>query len=422
MFADNNRIIDNDADGHDQRKQRQHVDGHVEIQHHPERRHQRGRNAGRHPKGDAPVQEQEQDAQHQHHAAEAVDQKHIDAFDDFVGIDVEHDDIQRRRQRRTHLIEIGAHRGGDVQRIAGLGALHGQADGPLAAGEPFRCAGVKGFTHGSDIADGDLPAVGTAAQHDGLDIGRCLRQADGAHLPLHLAAQHAARHIKRRTGDAVGNVLRCQIIAAQLRRLCLDPNFFIAIAVQYHLIDAGIQKPVADILGIAAQRPLVERAGHQHRDNRFEKRFLRNDRLFRLLRQRRQPVDRCLDIADGTLHVGVGIKLHRHRGIAVARGGVEFLHPVNEADFRLHGGDNVLVDILCRRPRPGNADVDDLDVGGREKLHIEIGQAERAHHDHRDKQQIGGVAVPREQLNNGAHRPHLRLLHHFHSDARRCLI
>ena len=89
MLAYHNGIINNNADGHNQRKQRQHIDGHIQIEHNAESRHQRCRNADRHPKGNAPVQKQKQNSQHQNHAGDPVKQQHIDALNNLVGIDVE---------------------------------------------------------------------------------------------------------------------------------------------------------------------------------------------------------------------------------------------------------------------------------------------------------------------------------------------
>ena len=98
MLPHHNGIIDNNADGHNQRKQRQHVDGHFQIKHDAECCHQRRRNADRHPESNAPVQKQKQNRQYQYHAGEPVEQQHIDALNNLVGIDVEKFHLERRRQ------------------------------------------------------------------------------------------------------------------------------------------------------------------------------------------------------------------------------------------------------------------------------------------------------------------------------------
>ena len=91
------------------------------------------------------------------------------------------------------------------------------------------------------------------------------------------------------------------------------------------------------------------------------KSFLRNNRALGFFRQRCQRIDRRLDIAHRALHVGFRIKLDIHNRHALTRGRRKLLHPVNEAHFGLHGGNNIFVNVLCRCAWPRHSDIHILD-------------------------------------------------------------
>ncbi len=75
IFADYNGIIDDNAQGHDQAKQADHVDrAAVQIQH-PQCRQERGGNTHRHPAGSRRVEKKVQDQDHQDKPTNAVFQQ-----------------------------------------------------------------------------------------------------------------------------------------------------------------------------------------------------------------------------------------------------------------------------------------------------------------------------------------------------------
>ena len=88
----------------------------------------------------------------------------------------------------------------------------------------------------------------------------------------------------------------------------------------------------------------------------------------------------------------------------------------------MNGGNNIFIDILRCGARPNDVDIDSFDFRGREKLRIQPGQAEHAEHNHREKKQIGGIAMPRKQFDKRPHHAHLRRVHNFDGNAGRRLI
>ncbi len=66
IFADHNRVIDNDAEGHDEREQADHVDRTTVKVQHAKRRQKRGWDADGHPAGSARIEKEIQNQDHQH--------------------------------------------------------------------------------------------------------------------------------------------------------------------------------------------------------------------------------------------------------------------------------------------------------------------------------------------------------------------
>ena len=84
MFADNDSLVDDDADGHDHAEQADHVDALAGRQHDAHGGHQGNRNPRRHPKSHPGIKEDEQNHHHQHQPRRPVAQQQVDTATDQI--------------------------------------------------------------------------------------------------------------------------------------------------------------------------------------------------------------------------------------------------------------------------------------------------------------------------------------------------
>ena len=245
VLADDNGVVDDDADHHDQREQADHVDRLAGGQHHRQRRHHRHRDAHRHPQRDAAVEEQEKRADDQHQAAEAVAQQKVDALLDEAGAEVELLHAQARRQARAQLGEgIGDDRR-QLERVVADRALDMQLDRRLAVEKRNRRRLFRRIADAGDITE---PHLLTAAQRPHLDVAQGLgiaAAAEAANLQLGGTGGIARGQVLAAGVDRPRDVLERQVELEQGGLADLHPHFRIAGTEQGDLVDAVGEKLVA---------------------------------------------------------------------------------------------------------------------------------------------------------------------------------
>ncbi len=114
ILTDDDGVVDDDAQTHDDREHADHVQRHAQEIHGPEGGHDRDGNPHRHPERHAEVQEDEQNSQHQQQSREAVRHQHPDSLGRLIGEDVEQLHLQGRWQLGPQLIDVS---GDDLLRV-----------------------------------------------------------------------------------------------------------------------------------------------------------------------------------------------------------------------------------------------------------------------------------------------------------------
>ena len=133
-FGHDNRVVDDDADRHQDRKHADQIEREAQCRHRTQRSQHRYRNAPGDPPRNACIHEQKQDQQHEHDALQTVLDNHPHALRRLVGKHVIHVDFQRRRQFSPDLVDVGSDH---LLRFDGIdpGRTHDHhADGLVVAG------------------------------------------------------------------------------------------------------------------------------------------------------------------------------------------------------------------------------------------------------------------------------------------------
>ena len=152
-------IINDNAYGHDQPEEADHVQRLARGQHDSEGRHEGGRNAGHYPEGDAHLEECDEDQGNEDQATRSVLDQQVDPVLEQVGgcIVSFHDEV--RRQGRLDLVQVRFDGLGLQERIGTHCALNAQLD--CLPGIPVygNALFIVRFTHLCDVSKVYLPSV-----------------------------------------------------------------------------------------------------------------------------------------------------------------------------------------------------------------------------------------------------------------------
>ena len=304
MLADDDGIVDDDAERHDQREEREHVERLPGDPHEPERRHHRDRNAGRNPQRDAAVEEGEEHDHDHEQAGNAVLHQDHDPVGQSLGPHLVLDQLQRGRQLRSDLREILVEDRIDLELVGAGGALHRQLDRPQAVGIADGLVRVVGARHIADVSQLDLLAGRERLDDDAADRLRRGGVGHRPHLPLDAALQVAGGKVAGVGGDTLGNVGKRQVEAAQLALGHLDHIFGVAEAVERDLVDAPVDQAIANLTGERLQRVLAEGTAQSDARHPVEPVGERDTRPLRVFGKRGDAGDGLLHVRQRLLHVG----------------------------------------------------------------------------------------------------------------------
>ena len=397
MLADHNRVVHDDADGHNQREQRDHVDALPGEIHDGESREQRNGNAHGDPKGRAQIEEDEQHQQHQHQPADAVFQQQLDAVYEKVGFDLETLHPQTLRQGGDDFVQhlVGALR--DGERIRRSRPPDRELDGRVAAARQAQPLPVEILGDRSDVAQQQfLAALGSADFQFGDVLGGA-GESQRAQLTLKPALQHAGGKILVELLDAGGDVAQRHIQAIKFPLRRLHANFQIPHAANGHPIHPGGEQTVANVFGVIPQHRFREgtRDGEAHHG--FKNLGASGQRALGILRQGVETGEGGFHIGQALAHVGIRVELQIHRRPPLPRRGDDFLNAVQEPQFRLQHIDDVGLHILGAGAGPRHGNPHHRNVGLRQKLPIQLHQRKETERDQHPHQQIGGVGVADEE-------------------------
>ena len=285
VLADDDRVVDDEAERHDQREQGEHVDALAERQHGRQRGHERGRDPGRHPERGAAVEKHEQHQHHQSQPGDPVVHQDLDPLLYQVPLGVVLLDTELRRIVAARLDQIAVHDLPDLDRIGVRRPLHVQLDRRLAVAQTDGRPLVERLRKGRDVAQIDLLAIVERPDLDISEIARRGLQPDASQLLFHRAFEIARRNIPVAGSDAGGHRRRRQVELAQHARFDLDPDFLVARAEKRHPVDTGGEQLVAHPFCLALQNGFGIRARQHQTDDRVVTYDPADHRPFAVLRQ-----------------------------------------------------------------------------------------------------------------------------------------
>ncbi len=153
ILTDDDGVVDDDAQRHDEAEQAHHVDAATDQIEHAEGRHERDGDAHRDPEGDAAVQEQKQNEHHQHQAAGAVFQHELNALlDEQPGLVVD-DRLHPRWPAAAAVLEPALEDLGRLETARVLVAPEAHLDGRLAVDTDRRLAAACAALDGGDVSE-----------------------------------------------------------------------------------------------------------------------------------------------------------------------------------------------------------------------------------------------------------------------------
>ena len=388
VLADHDGVIDDDAQGHDQREQADHVDALAAQVHHRQRRHEGNRNAHGHPEGHPRRQEQVENQQHQQQAPGAVFQQQQDALLDQLPAFVEHRETDVRRQGRPHLVEPLLQDLGGIQGIALFAAPQHQHRGLFAIQGDGLGAVVDTALDARQVAQGQSHARRLDQRQTRQLLGAA-PLAQAAHLAnAVLAPGQPGGQILAVGAQALGQLVQAQIQRQQIQRRQLDHQRFLRQTLEIHLVDAAIEQLLLKTTRPATQIALVAQAADQQTRHRFVAHDLRYPRLLGIGRQRGEAVHLLAHLLHRLGHVRAFLELHRHAGGAGGGGRGHFLEVVDQSQPLLQRNGDGLLDILGAGAAPDHADGDHVELEIGEELHIQALQREQAGQHHDRHQQV----------------------------------
>ena len=396
VFADDDGLVHHHADGHDEAEQADHIDRLAADEHD---RHG-GEEGNRNPRGDPErhpgAQENEQNQDDEDKAAETVAQQQVDtALDQVRGGQILLD-LQVRRQGGPEFPEIGIDDRRLFERVGAERPADVELDRRLAKAFRGLAVLVETFIDSRDVAQINLL---TALERLDLDMAEALGflyQPETADLPLGGAPRGARGQVLGGLADALGDVGKLEVETQKRLGPDLDPDLLVAGAEHVHLLDAAIEKRVANTLGERLQRGLGIGAGNDEAADRVVTHRAADFGTFAVLGQGGHLTDRRLDVGQRRLHVGAGLELDGDRGAALDGGGADPLDAVDETDLGLDRLDDVGVDVLGAGAGPLDIDGDQVDTEIGEELYVQPRQRKDARQDHERHQEVRRRRMARE--------------------------
>ncbi len=361
------RIVDDDAGGQDDRKQRQRVDREAEEVHERKRADQRYGHRQRRDDGRAPALKEEE--HHEHDEGNRLGERLEHFPDRFLhdGGRVEGDRIfQARRERLRQALELGEHAGVDVERVGRRQRDHADAHRIASLEAQHGRIVFRAELHPADIRHAHERPVGARLDDDAVEFRSLVEAAGGPdaeliRLPFRRGriADAARGHVQVLLTQRIDNVARRELPRGKPHRVEPDAHRVLALAEDddvghaRHALDRVLhvdvevvrkeQRIVLALLRIGARREHEIRRGLLDRDAK-------------LADLRRQPAERLVDLV-----------LHVDRRQVVVAGDVEGDRDGADAGVAARGGhvEHPLDAVDRLFERRGDGGLNGLGVGAR---------------------------------------------------------
>ena len=281
VVADHDGVVHNDADRHQKREHREHVERLVGAVHDGPGSEHGERDAHRHPEGDLEIEKQCEHDKHDDQALHSIRDQHVEAVSDVDGlIGPDCQVVARGEFRIDHvLLHGGDHREQVFARTAVDRHHHpGSAIDPIGGGDVGKLV-----THLTEVADGEHEAIRERDERQFGDLRPDIPLVLAAEQDLTpLATDGAAGEFEVLTADDIGHLLQREAIFAERCLGDLDVDLVILGTEQVGRRHGGQGKQVvthdfghvAEFAFCRRIAGIVLRGQHPHLDRRRSERDL----------------------------------------------------------------------------------------------------------------------------------------------------
>ena len=396
VLAHHHGVIDDDANGENEREERHHVDRHGQPVHHGEGADERHRDSDRHPEREPEIQEEGEGEEDERQADEAVlHQQPETALEDLGGV-VPHFESHPGGQRRDDLVlQVLLDRRNDVEHLLVRGPedLHIDRGPALEASDQVHIA--EAVAHLGDVPQAHHGAVHPAEDDDVLEVLLGVVLPGGADAHLLVPGVDASRgKVEGSAPHGGGNVPEGQTQRPQLMKGDLDGDLVVANA---RRLDVGDDRKLRELV-FGAVRQLLERAlahvAEQHQaDDALAIGQFADLGALRAGGEGLDPVDLGLDVVQCARDIRAQLEFHRHRPSPLGRRRADLLDVVHPLDLFLDLAQDRLFDLVGRGAGIGDRDDDLVERNLREDLLDEAAQGDEAGRQNEEHEEVGGDPV-----------------------------
>jgi hypothetical protein len=390
------RVVDQDAEHHDEREGRDSVDRDLEGGDRPERAEQGDRYAERHPEGEARPQEHGDEGDHEQEPCAAVPEQRVEPVAQDLGRVPPDRERYPLGQAGLRLGDVGLHLVGEVDHVllADAEYAHHHRGVTVEAGALVRV--LEAVPHHRDVGERDAGPV-RAGEHDDLvELAPPVGLSLGAEQDLApLRLDRPTRQVERGAAHGLCHLVEAETVAAEHLLRDLDRDLVGARTGELDLGDARKRRDlVAHALAELLETPLVHGARDRDVRDRAADGHLRDDRLLGLLGERVEGVDPVLDVVERLADVGSREKLDDHVAAALRGRRADLVDALDPLELLLDADADALLDLFGGGAAVLDRDRDhvDLDVGHR-LLGDPRHRDDATDHEHRHHQVRGDVVL-----------------------------
>ncbi len=395
VLARHDGVIDHNPEGDDEREHGNHVDAHPHQRQEQHCAQKRNRDAHGDPEREFEFEKQPQGDQHQHQAHERVFQEQLQALTVDIRAVVVDGGVQALRNFPLHIFENFPHRVRDTDRRFATHAHDPDSDRrhPFKRGLIF--AVLKGLLHLRDLPK---PQNHTLRTLDQWQVGKLTRpvpaliEADQNLPAIGLDAPGGQLH--RAAAKGCGHLLQREAVRTQPLRRNGHQNFRIARPAQIHLRDSRmLQQSIADVLRLIAQGSGIHASKHLKIHHAHAPHIERNFRVFRIDRERIDPIHRLPQLLINFLSIRIFLQFHPHHTASLRGRGTDFLDAIDSPDRFFHRQNNPLLDFFGTGTRIRDANRHRIQIKFRKHLLFDARAHEKAAHQEKNHEQIGSHPV-----------------------------
>ena len=396
VLADDDRIVDDDADRHDERNQRDDADAVTEdaIQHRkPEQKTRR--HTDRYPQRDASIQKHQHRDNDEQQPGPRIVRNHLQLrAEQFPDVVVDRQ-LHAGGQIRARLFEPMLRDTVGLQRIR-LGCAHQRhLDRHVAAAGDDRLTVARSAHDVGDVADAQQRVI--VFDHELLKTVRIALLVETAQLPRTLtSADRAGRHVRADTPDLVREIVERHVQLFEALAADEHRDFLVGQSFVFDALDSARAQVLLHPAHDRDQFVDIARPRDEHGEHGLEIDEAPDRRWFDAGRQIAQILDALLHLIERRDQIGVVVELGDDAGVFVRGVRRHFLQIVERPQLLFDRRGDEFCDVFGRGAAPLHLDEDHRHVHRWIELRRDLMNRPETGEDHHHHREIGGDAVLRE--------------------------